>query len=67
MTPNLDQPRTIEELRNWFKENGYEPAVTRFFAGVDVKSPKAFGIYKDDFGEFVVYKNKCTIHNKEAY
>ncbi len=59
MTPNLEQPKTIEELRNWFKANGYEPARTRFFAGVDVKSPKAFGIYKNEFGEFVVYKNKA--------
>ena len=59
MTPNLEQPKTIEELRNWFKENGYEPATTRFFAGVDVRSPKAFGVYKNEFGEFVVYKNKA--------
>ena len=59
MTPNIDEPRTIEELRAWFKEHGYEPARTRFFVGVDIKSPKAFGIYKDEFGEFVVYKNKA--------
>lgn len=59
MTPNLEQPKTIEELRNWFKENGYEPATTRFFAGVDVRSPKAFGIYQDALGDFIVYKNKA--------
>lgn len=59
MTPTQDEPKTIEELKNWFKEHGYEPAQTRFFAGVDVRSPKAFGIYLDEFGEYVVYKNKA--------
>ncbi len=59
MTPNLEQPGTIEELRNWFKENGYEPAKTRFFAGVDVRSPKAFGVYRDELGDYIVYKNKA--------
>ena len=53
------QPKTIEELKAWFKENGYEPARTRFFVGVDFRAPKAFGIYKNEFGEFVVYKNKA--------
>ncbi len=59
MTPNLDEPKTIEELRSWFKERGYEPAQTRFFVGVDFRAPKAFGIYLDEFGEYVVYKNKA--------
>ena len=59
MTPNLEEPKTIEELRAWFKERGYEPAKTRFFVGVDIRSPKAFGIYLDEFGEYVVYKNKA--------
>ncbi|MBP5554269.1 MAG: hypothetical protein J6X94_05285 [Lachnospiraceae bacterium] len=59
MTPNLDEPKTIEELRSWFKERGYEPAQTRFFVGVDFRAPKAFGIYQDELGEYVVYKNKA--------
>ena len=59
MTPGYDEPKTIEELRTWFKEHGYEPAVTRFFVGVDVRSPKAFGIYRDELGDYIVYKNKA--------
>ena len=31
----------------------------RFFIGVDYKKPKAFGIYQDGDGNFVVYKNKA--------
>lgn len=59
MTPGYDEPKTIEELKTWFKENGYEPARTRFFAGVDVRSPKAFGVYQDELGDYIVYKNKA--------
>jgi len=54
-----NQPKTIEELRQWFEDKGYESAKTRFFIGIDYKAPKAFGIYKDELGEFVVYKNKA--------
>ena len=59
MTPYIDEPRTIEELRAWFKERGYEPARTRFFVGVDFRAPKAFGIYQDALGDYIVYKNKA--------
>ena len=34
--------------------------ITRFFIGKDIREPKAFGIYRDDLGNFVVYKNKST-------
>lgn len=55
-----DQPLTIEQLKQWYKDRGLPPAeTTRFFIGVDYKSPRAFGIYKDEAtGNFVVYKNK---------
>ena len=53
-------PKTIEELKVYCDENGLTPERTRFFVGVDYKEPKAFGIYKDDKGEFVVYKNKAN-------
>ena len=52
-------PKTIEELQQWYADRGlpsYE--TTRFFIGVDYKKPRAFGIYKGDDGNFVVYKNK---------
>ena len=55
-----DQPRTIEELKKWYKDRNLPPEnITRFYIGVDYKYPKAFGIFKDENGEFVVYKNKA--------
>ncbi len=54
------QPHTIEELKKWYEDRHLPPPeTTRFFIGVDYKDPRAFGIYKDDSGEFVVYKNKA--------
>ena len=55
------QPKTIEELRQWYVDHNLPPEhVTRFFIGKDIKEPKAFGIYKGEDGDFVVYKNKAT-------
>ena len=34
--------------------------VTRFFIGKNIKEPKAFGIYQDENGDYVVYKNKSV-------
>lgn len=34
--------------------------MTRFFIGKDIAEPKAFGIYKNERGEYVVYKNKAS-------
>ena len=57
---NEKGPKTIEELKKWYKDRNLPaPEVTRFFIGVDYKKPKAFGIYRDDNGDFVVYKNKA--------
>ena len=56
-----DTPRTIEELRNWYMAMNLPPEeVTRFFIGKNISEPRAFGIYRDSNGEFVVYKNKDT-------
>lgn len=52
-------PKTIAELQQWYNDRGlpsYE--TTRFFIGIDYKKPRAFGIYKGEDGNFVVYKNK---------
>ena len=63
--PNPNQkkdkaPKTIEELREWYKARNLPPEeTTRFFIGKDIKEARAFGIYKDEHGEFVVYKNKA--------
>ncbi len=54
------QPKTIEELQEWYTSHNLPPEeVTRFFIGKDIKEPKAFGIYKSTGGDFVVYKNKA--------
>ena len=53
-------PKTIEELRSWYKARNLPPEeTTRFFIGKNIKEPKAFGIYKDSNGNFIVYKNKA--------
>ena len=55
------QPKTIVELQAWYVAHHLPPEhVTRFFIGKDIKEPKAFGIYKTDTGDCVVYKNKST-------
>lgn len=58
---NSGKPKSIEELQAWYTARHLPaPEVTRFFIGVDYKKPKAFGIYKDENGDFVVYKNKAN-------
>ena len=55
------QPKTIEELKAWYTAHHLPPEeITRFFIGKDIREPKAFGIYRDGNGDFVVYKNKST-------
>ncbi len=54
------QPQTIEELEAWYQQMNLPPEdVTRFYIGKDVRFAKAFGIYKDANGDYVVYKNKA--------
>lgn len=55
------QPKTIEELQAWYVDHHLPPEqITRFFIGKDISEPKAFGIYKNEVGDCVVYKNKST-------
>jgi len=62
------QPETIAELEQWYKDRGLPPyEVTRFFIGVNCKEPRAFGIYKDEEGNFVVYKNKDNCSRAVRY
>lgn len=52
-------PKTIAELQKWYKGHHLPPQEkTRFFIGVNYTKPRAFGIYRNEKGEFVVYKNK---------
>ena len=56
-----DQPTTIEEFKQWYEGQGLpSEEVTRFFIGKNITAPKAFGIYKNEQGEYVVYKNKAN-------
>lgn len=56
-----EQPKTIEELKEWYIAHHLPPEeVTRFFIGKNITEPKAFGIYKNEVGDCVVYKNKST-------
>ena len=53
-------PQTIEEFKAWYERNNLPPSeVTRFFIGINYRQPKAFGIYKNDENNYVVYKNKA--------
>ncbi len=51
-------PKTIEELLAFASANNIPLEKMRFFIGIDYKEPRAFGIYKESNGNFVVYKNK---------
>lgn len=56
-----EQPKTILELKAWYIAHHLPPEeVTRFFIGKNITEPKAFGIYKNEVGDCVVYKNKST-------
>jgi len=52
-------PKTIEELKQWYIDMKLpDENTTRFFIGRDYPGPRAFGIFKQSDGDFVVYKNK---------
>ena len=53
-------PRTIDELKQFYEDKSIPVRSMRFFIGEDYAAPKAFGVYKDQDGQFVVYKNKDT-------
>lgn len=52
-------PKTVEELKSFCAARNLPLEKMRFFIGIDYKEPRAFGIYKDENGNFVVYKNKA--------
>ena len=54
-----ERVESYEELRNIFEEFHIDSEQTRFYIGDDYTDPKAFVIYQDDFGDFVVYKMKA--------
>ncbi|MBD5153669.1 MAG: zinc ribbon domain-containing protein [Oscillibacter sp.] len=52
------KPQTIEELKAFCADKGMPLEKMRFFIGENYRGARAFGIYQDTDGEFVVYKNK---------
>ena len=50
-------PKTIEELKEYALSKGLPLEQMRFFIGEDIREPKAYGIYQDIGGDFIVYKN----------
>ncbi|MGN1422350.1 MAG: zinc ribbon domain-containing protein [Oscillospiraceae bacterium] len=60
-------PKTIEQLKAFCKAKNLPLKEMRFFIGEDFKEPKAFGIFKDSDGSFVVYKNKGSGARAERY
>ena len=62
--PNLKRagegvPATIEELQAFCERHRLPLADMRFFIGEDCREARAFGVYQDEEGMFVVYKNKA--------
>ena len=51
-------PKTIGELQEFCRAHNLPLAQMRFFLGQDIPDARAFGIFRDDDGNFVVYKNK---------
>ncbi len=51
-------PRTIAELKAFCSRYNVPLEKMRFFIGEDYRGPKAFGIFRDSDGDYVVYKNK---------
>ncbi len=51
-------PRTIEDLKAFCAAHHLPLEQMRFFLGEDYRGPRAFGIYRDGEGNFIVYKNK---------
>lgn len=54
-------PRSIAELQACYTAHHLPPEeVTRFFIGKNTYQARAFGVYRNEVGEFVVYKNKAN-------
>jgi len=54
-----EKPQTIDELRMFCESKGMPLEKMRFFIGEDYKGARAFGIFQEKDGDFVVYKNKA--------
>lgn len=52
-------PKTVAELETFCRGHGMDLERMRFFLGKDIREPRAFGIYQEADGDFIVYKNKA--------
>ena len=55
----VQTPQTIDELLAFCERHELPLSKMRFFIGLDYPGAKAYGIYQDKNGDFVVYKNKA--------
>lgn len=55
----LGVPQTMEELRRFADRHNLPLSQMHMHLGEDYRGPKAYGIYRDESGQFVVYKNKA--------
>lgn len=53
-------PKTIDELKAFAVAKNIPLSQMRFFIGIDLREPRAYGIYRDEEGNFIVYKNKAN-------
>lgn len=61
-------PKTISELLEWARRHHLPLEEMRTYIGQDVRTARAYGIYKDSAsGDFVVYKNKSDGSRAERY
>ena len=54
----IRDPKTVSELQEYCAERNMPLLRMRFFIGEDTHEPQAFGIYRTENGNTVVYKNK---------
>lgn len=52
-------PKTVDQLKAFCASRNMPLERMRFFIGEDCREPRAFGVYREADGDFVVYKNKA--------
>ena len=55
---SFQMPKTIKELEQLLEKNRLSPSEIRLHLREDYPGPQCFGIFQDEAGNFVVYKNR---------
>lgn len=63
--PNV--PETIHDLRNYCKKRRIHLHRNHFHLMEDYKEPKAYGLYRDEGGQYIVYKNHASGEREISY